>query len=106
AAPGTFGSWNPTNFRLVGDVANGGLAVTSPVVAGGNSSLSYRSEIGTDIQGFMYGFNASAYLRVLFDVPSPSALESLFLRIKYDDGFVAYLNGQLVASRNAPAAPQ
>jgi hypothetical protein len=106
AAPGTFSSWNPTIFRLVGDVANGGLAVKSPVIAGGSSSTSYRTEIGTDIQGQMYGLNASAYLRVPFNVSNPAALESLFLQIKYDDGFVAYLNGQLVASRNAPAALQ
>src|SRR6185369_10931513 len=25
--------------------------------------------------------------------------------MKYDDGFIAYLNGVVVASRNAPAAP-
>jgi hypothetical protein len=104
AAPGTFGSWNSTNFRLVGDVANGGLAVTSPVVSGGNGGSSYRNEIGTDIQGQMYGLNSSAYLRVPFDVAS--VLESLVLHIKYDDGFIAYLNGQFVASRNAPATPQ
>src|SRR5205085_1917206 len=28
----------------------------------------------------------------------------LSLQIKYDDGFAAYLNGTLIASRNAPAA--
>ena len=26
--------------------------------------------------------------------------------MRYDDGFVAYINGQVVATRNAPAAPQ
>src|SRR6185503_6288838 len=30
AAPGSLASWNPTNFRLVGDTANGGLAVKAP----------------------------------------------------------------------------
>ena len=26
--------------------------------------------------------------------------------MKYDDGFIAYLNGTLIASRNAPAVAQ
>ena len=106
AAPGTFSSWDPNNFRLVGDVGNGGLAVRSTVVGGGSGGLSYRPEIATDIQAQMYGVNASAYVRVPFNVSRPAALESLALRIKYDDGFVAYINGQRVASRNPPAAPQ
>src|SRR5207245_865263 len=31
AAPGSYSSWNSTNFRLVGDTANGGLAFQAPV---------------------------------------------------------------------------
>jgi hypothetical protein len=104
AAQGSYGSW-ASNFRLVGDTANGGLAVTSPVVSGGGSSLSYRPWINTDVQGQMAGVNASAYLRVPFYAGDPS-VESLTLRMKYDDGFVAYLNGQEIARRNAPASPQ
>src|SRR5207249_105575 len=42
AAQGSFTAWNSTNFRLVGDTANGGLAVSAPVVSGGGSALSYR----------------------------------------------------------------
>jgi hypothetical protein len=41
AAKGSFGLWDPTNFRLVGDVANGGLAVFSPIVSGGTGNTSY-----------------------------------------------------------------
>src|SRR5205807_10543503 len=36
----------------------------------------------------------------------PESLQSLTLRMMYDDGFVAWLNGQEVARRNAPATPQ
>lgn len=106
AAPGAYTAWNPTNFRLVGDTAGGGLAVKAPVVSGGSGSLSYRQSINTDVQSRMAGVNATAYLRVPFSVSNPSALQSLTLRMQYDDGFVAYLNGQEVARRNAPAAPQ
>ena len=106
AAQGNFGSWNASNFRLVGDTVNGGLAVTAPVVSGGSSSQSYRPFINTDVQAQMSGINASAYIRVPFYVNGPSSFQSLTLRMMYDDGFVAYLNGQLLASRNAPATTQ
>src|SRR5687768_2953623 len=53
----------------------------------------------------MHGVNASAYLRVPFAYDA-SAISggpaSLTLGVKYDDGFVAYLNGTEVARRNAP----
>ena len=106
AAQGSFGSWNSTNFRLVGDIANGGLAVQAPVVSGGGGTTSYRPLIATDVQAQMDGVNGSAYLRVPFYVNDPAALESLTLRMKYDDGFIAYLNGTRIASRNAPAVAQ
>jgi hypothetical protein len=42
------------------------------------------------------------YIRVPFDVSSLAEIEQLTLRMKYDDGFVAYLNGVEIASANAP----
>jgi hypothetical protein len=86
ATQGSYGSWNATNFRLVGDVANGGLAVQAPVVSGGGGTASYRPLIATDVQAQMMGVNSSAYLRVPFNVSNPATLESLTLRMKYDDG--------------------
>ncbi len=58
-----------------------------------------------DIEGLMHGSSASAYLRLPFDAPEPDLIEFLELRMRYDDGFVAYLNGVPVARRNAPASP-
>jgi hypothetical protein len=37
--------------------------------------------------------NNSVYLRIEFDVADPAAFEHLELRMKYDDGFAAFLNG-------------
>jgi hypothetical protein len=54
----------------------------------------------------MWSNNASAYVRIPFAVEDATAFQTLKLRIRYDDGFLAYINGQLVASRNAPASPQ
>ena len=49
----------------------------------------------------------TAYIRMNFIVEDASEIESLTLRMKFDDGFVAYLNGEAisVASFNAPAEP-
>ena len=58
------------------------------------------------LAALMLGESATAYVRIPFTVPDPNAFQSLKLRMRYDDGFVAYLNGQLVATRNAPGSPQ
>jgi hypothetical protein len=52
----------------------------------------------------MLSNNASAYIRIPFTVSDPNAFQTLKLRMKYDDGFVACINGQLAVSRNAPAS--
>jgi hypothetical protein len=54
----------------------------------------------------MLSNNATAYIRIPFNVANPNVFENLKLRMRSDDGFVAYLNGQVVASRNAPGSPQ
>ena len=44
----------------------------------------------------------SAYLRVPFTVADPTSIDFLKLNMKYDAGFVAYINGVEVARANAP----
>ena len=53
----------------------------------------------------MFSNNATAYIRMPFQVGDPAAVSALVLNIKYDDGFVAYINGQKIAERNAPPSP-
>lgn len=60
--------------------------------------------IETDIATDMKGVNPSAYIRVAFELVDASAYRFLRLTLRYDDGFVAYLNGIRVASGNAPEA--
>ncbi len=51
----------------------------------------------------MLSSTASAYVRTPFDIDgSVPNFDGLQLAINYDDGFVAYLNGTEIASRNAP----
>lgn len=50
----------------------------------------------------MRGIAASAYLRIPFDVDNPAEVVEMTLELFYEDGFAAYLNGELVASANLP----
>lgn len=86
-------------FDLVGDTNAGGIAAFAPYVAGQNPWVL------TDIESSMAGINASAYVRVPFDVTDASIIDSLTLNMRYNDGFVAYINGVEVARDNAPATP-
>ncbi len=69
----------------------------------------YENMISLDVRDDMYSTgqnpNTSCYIRILFNISSGDlpALKSLVLRMRYDDGFVAYLNGKKVAAANAPA---
>ena len=62
----------------------------------------FRDLIATNIETDMRGNNSSVYVRIDFDLDTLDDIDSLQLRLKYDDGFVAYLNGQEVARGNAP----
>jgi hypothetical protein len=63
----------------------------------------YGSLISFDLGPAMRNRNASACIRLPFMLDQAAAGTALKLRMKYDDGFVAWLNGHLVAARNAPA---
>lgn len=49
---------------------------------------------------------ATAYIRIEFTVSTLTNIGSLRLRMKYDDGFAAYINGVPVAESNAPEGLQ
>jgi hypothetical protein len=63
------------------------------------------SHIELDIGESMNGVSASAYLRIPFEVDDPAQFDTLELGVRYDDGYVAYLNGVEIARRNAPPSP-
>jgi hypothetical protein len=60
----------------------------------------------TDLAAAMAGVNATVRARVAFVVPDPAAYGVLALRMRYDDGFVAYVNGVEVAHDQAPDFPE
>ena len=63
----------------------------------------YGSLINLDVEAEMLGLATSIYVRVPFTVNNISDITSLLLRMRVDDGFVAYVNGVRVASRKAPS---
>ncbi|MHC4740223.1 MAG: lamin tail domain-containing protein, partial [Planctomycetota bacterium] len=60
---------------------------------------------GNDVQGDMLGINASLWSRIEFEVADPCLVDTLTLRMQYEDGFVAYLNGTKVAWSNFTGTP-
>jgi hypothetical protein len=102
AAQGAHAVWDAGAFDLVGDVANGGLAVTSDIV--GSSGASISQLLGTNVHAQMAGANSTFYTRIRFTIDSLADYDQLKLRVKYDDAFVAYLNGVEIARRNVSGA--
>ena len=71
----------------------------------GSQCLGYDSETTylPLLETIVPTYTTTSYQRFSFDVSSPADVTALTLRMKYDDGFVAYLNGARIASHNAPA---
>lgn len=65
------------------------------------SPAEYATLIETSVRQGMAN-NNSCYIRIPFVVANPADFTQWRLLMQYDDGFVAYLNGQEVARRNAP----
>lgn len=71
-------------------------------IVGDQSQLpTLEADIASDIESELKGVNSSAFVRIPF-VPETNDFDSLALNVKYQDGFIAYLNGQVVAFSNAP----
>jgi hypothetical protein len=77
-----------------------------PTGIGFHQESAFDGLVGTDVRQRMYNRNGAAYTRIEFQVDDPSRFEILSLDMKYDDGFVAYLNGTKVVSANSPSQPQ
>ncbi|KKK81163.1 hypothetical protein LCGC14_2816240, partial [marine sediment metagenome] len=65
----------------------------------------FAAAVETDVESAMLGVNASLWMRIPLEVPDTSTIDMLQLRMQYNDGFVAYLDGQEIARRNAPVTP-
>jgi len=66
----------------------------------GPTSIGYGDDDDATVLDDMQYNYVSVYMRRTFDIVDPTLLFKLLLRIDYDDGYVAYLNGAEVARHN------
>jgi len=64
----------------------------------------YRPLFQTDLYAEMFGLQGSAFVRYPFVLNDSAAIEQMWLRLKFEDGFAAWVNGVIVASNNVPTA--
>ena len=95
AAQGRYSLFDASRFRLIGDIAGGGLYV-----------MSSSDEASTNIEQRMKNVNASLWTRIEFEGDQTDFFDSLALRMQYEDAFVAYLNGVEIARGNFTGTPQ
>ncbi|MGB2861904.1 MAG: lamin tail domain-containing protein [Sedimentisphaerales bacterium] len=76
-----------------------------PGGVGYERSSGYQQLITLDVQEEMYAKNNTCYIRIPFTLSSPDDFSSLTLNIRYDDGFITYLNGIEVARHNFNGTP-
>jgi plastocyanin len=98
-------TWNTTSF-------DDSAWSSGETGVGYDEGSTYDSMINLDLDGTMFVDSTrpptmykSSYIRVSFTVADATSISQLALRMKYDDGFVAYINGTEVASANAPDSP-
>lgn len=87
------GTFNGSTWRAV----NSGVGL--------DQAGAYGAWLGTggDFEANLLNENGSIFLRLPFEVADPSLVTRLTLRMRWDDGFVASINGTEVASNRAPA---
>ncbi|MFT5409082.1 MAG: hypothetical protein ACI9NC_001803 [Verrucomicrobiales bacterium] len=68
-------------------------------------TVDYTEFIGIDVED-MRNDVTSVYARARFTVADPAAFNALTLKMRYEDGFVAFINGVEVASANKPGSLQ
>ncbi len=93
------------DWMLQGFDDSGWLSGPTGVGYEASSSQTYTNLIGLDVKAEMNTINESVWIRMPFTVTDPSAVLSLTLGMRYDDGFVAYINGTVIASANEEDTP-
>lgn len=76
---------------------------------GYDTNSNYLPYFGVDVRSSMRNNSESCYIRIPFTIKGGldlADISALKLRMRYDDGFVAYLNGVKIAEDNAPGFPE
>jgi hypothetical protein len=87
-----------------------GLCVTSHadgvLCTGVFDNVTFGSQTDNLLRDEMLGTNASVWMRIAFETEETDFFDSLRLQMRYEDGFVAFLNGVEVARDNLTGPPQ
>ena len=69
--------------------------------------FNYVTFADVNVRASMYNINGSCYVRIPFTLDACDLVDvcSVTLRMRYDDGFVAYINGTEVKRVNSPTTP-
>jgi len=75
---------------------------------GYENSAGYESYIDIDVGDLMSGSNTSCYIRTSFELDFETLQDAtgLYLKVRYDDGFVAYLNGAEIQRSGFTGGPR
>jgi len=92
----------PTGWLL--PTFNDSSWLTGNLAVGYERTEGFENLIGLDVDTAMAS-NNSVLIRIPFTVDEPTTYNKLLLYMRYDDGFVAYLNGEFLAKANAPTTP-
>ncbi|MBN1481594.1 T9SS C-terminal target domain-containing protein [candidate division KSB1 bacterium] len=103
-----------TDWRTAADYddASWRLCRGAPGGVGYEKGSGYEGFISLDVSEDMHDDganpNPSCYLRIKFRLSQSERgdIKSLLLNVRYDDGFVAFLNGTQIAESNVPASVQ
>ncbi|MHC4744461.1 MAG: CotH kinase family protein, partial [Planctomycetota bacterium] len=107
--PGAWTAQHSTSIGMASDVYIG-LCVTSHTAGvlaeAVFDNVGGSSGVVNDLTDAMLGTNASLWVRMEFnlEVGQASTFDTFNLRMKYEDGFAAFLNGVPVHSDNAPGS--
>jgi len=91
--------WNDTDYDD-SSWATGNLGI------GYDISSDYDPFFETDVRAQMRDSQTSIYIRAPFKIKNPELVSNIQLQMNYDDGFIAWINGKQIASRNAPTIPE
>jgi hypothetical protein len=93
-------SWTGTSFNDAAFSIIGPTGVGYELNPG--DAVNFTAEIGRTIPSG----TVSVYTRINFNLATLSGIDRLTLRMRYDDGFVAYINGERIAEGLAPEVAQ
>jgi hypothetical protein len=97
----------------VSDAWRGGQAFDDSTWIAGTGGVGFERSSGyetffkIDVGSQMYNKNATCYIRIPFNISAAdlAGLSNLALKVRCDDGFVAYLNGTEVTRKNFTGQP-